>query len=207
MNRFTNSQYRSLIMSRAWELVNEDPFGLTSLSQALRIAWSEFHAWEESNETQAEFDCDYSRFDGATFRAGVMRRAWQLRLAYALTMAMALRLAWRDLRDFEAMQRDKALYTVQGVSEIERALRDSSTLAKVKHFGGIKSFARATSAERAFYPEDRQGLNNCFSAKGGLAPDHMADCCGFASSCELWESLRAELGQITNTIKQLRKVA
>lgn len=207
MNRFTNSQYRSLIMSRAWELVNEDPFGLTSLSQALRIAWSEFHAWEESNACAAEFDCDYSRFEGVTFRAGVMRRAWQLRKAYTLAMAQALRVAWADLRDFEAMQRDRTLYTVQGVSEIERALRDCSTLGRVKHLGRIKSFARATSAERAFYPEDRQGLNNVFSAKGGLAPDFMADACGFASSCELWAALRAELGQITNTIKQLRKVA
>lgn len=207
MTRFTNSQYKALIMKRAWELVREDVFGMTSLSQALKIAWAEFHAWNETNLAEAEFDCDYSEFERSEPKSAIMRRAWQLRKTYTLAMGQALRLAWCDFRDFEAMERDRALYTVQGVSEIERALRDSSTLGKVKHFGRIKSFSRATIAERAFYPEDRQGLNNAFNARGGLAPDHMADCCGFASSCELWEALRAELGQITNTIKTLRKVA
>ena len=204
MNRFSHSQHKALIMRRAWELVNDDPFGMTSLSEALKTAWSEFRAWDEENKTHAEIDCDYSKFEGVSDSSGVMRRAWQLRFAYALTMSIALRLAWRDLRDFEAMARDRAQYKVQGVADIERALRDSSTLGRVKHLGRIKSFSRASCAERAFYPDDRAGLNNAFSAKGGLAPDFMAEALGFASACQLWEALRSELGQIKRTIKQLR---
>lgn len=191
-------------MNRAWQLVKEDPFGMTSLSEALKTAWSEFRAWDEENKSLAEYDCDYSKFDGVSDLSGVMRRAWQLRLVYSLTMSIALRLAWSDLRDVQAMARDRAQYKVQGVAEIERALRDSSILGRVKHLGRIKSYSRATSAERVFYPDDRVGLNNAFSAKGGLAPDFMADALGFASACQLWEALRNELGQISRNIKQLR---
>jgi hypothetical protein len=204
MNRLNHSQYKALIMKRAWELVKDDPFGLTSLSQALKIAWTEYRDWEESNETLAEFDFDYSKFNGVSDLSGVMRRAWQLRLAYALTMSIAMRIAWQDLRDVQAMARDKAQYKAQGVSEIERALRDSSTLGRVKHLGRIKARSRATIAERAFYPDDISGLNNAFSAKGGLAPDFMAEAIGFSTTCQLWKALRNELGQIKLTIKQLR---